>query len=504
MNCARHYNMREREYKAGMNLQDRLFSHLQDHDLLPENASLVVGVSGGNDSLALVHMLAVLRERFPLKLHIATLDHGLRGELSAGDAHFVAELARAWELEVTVGTANVQALASKRHLSIEAAARVARYDFLAEVAREVEARHIAVAHQADDQVETILHNLLRGAGLNGLSGMTISAPVPGHPDLTLIRPLLGVTRAELEAYCREHGLEPRGDATNEDITLTRNRLRHETLPYLRELSSQIDRHLLQLGEIAALENDFVEAALHRAIDSQVVHGERRISLPRQVFASLHSALQRRFVVWAASTLGQGMDVGYVHITETVDLMQHGQVGARAQLKGGIQLRLDYEQIVIEHEDAPLTGETDEFPLVPEQAEFAVIMPGEIGLNDSWTFYASLTPFEEPDAARIALPQGSVVILRGRRRGDRFPSSNDPRPSEKEKTRQTHKLNEWMIDHKIPRHLRERLPLLVVDGQVAAVWWKGWTVSRLFAPNRKTKYIHYFVIKRINYENRLKT
>src|SRR5215211_7699614 len=119
--------MREREYKAGMNLQDRLFMAIRDHDLLLVNARLVVGVSGGTDSLALMHALADLRGRMSLSLHVATLDHGLRGAIGAEDAHFVAELARAWGLEVTAGRADVSALASERRISVEAAARITRY-----------------------------------------------------------------------------------------------------------------------------------------------------------------------------------------------------------------------------------------------------------------------------------------------------------------------------------------------------------------------------------------
>lgn len=487
-----------------MNLQERLFKAIRDGDLMPAGTRLVLGVSGGTDSLALLHALANARHQmifYMVYLHVATLDHGLRGTAGARDASYVAEVARAWGLDVTVGEADVRALASERRISIEAAARSARYDFLARVARQVGARHIAVAHHADDQAETILHNLLRGAGLKGLTGMAASAPVPGHPDLTLIRPLLGVTRADLEAYCREHGLQPRQDATNEEMRLTRNRLRHETLPYLRQLSPQVDRHLTQLGEIAGVEDDFVDAALHTAVDGHVKRHERRLTIPRGVFAGLHPALQRRYVVWAAQTLGGGMDVGYVHISAAVALALRGQVGARAQLKGDVQLRVDYHHLIVEHAHEPIT---DEFPLVLADAEFQLTFPGEIRLNEGWMFHASTMPLTDADTAQIGIAEGSEVVLRGRRKGDRFPSLNHYSRSLPERVGHTHKLNEWMIDHKVPRHLRERLPLIVVDGQVAAVWWQGWTVSRHFAVSADTKQVGYFAIKRINYEKGLKT
>lgn len=474
-----------------MNLQDQLAAVIQQRGLLPAGELLVVAVSGGTDSLALLHALAALRERLSLRLHVATLDHGLRGAHGAEDAAYVASLAQAWGLEVTVGAADVPALQSERSLSIEAAARAARYDFLAGVAHSVGAKFVATAHHADDQVETILHNLLRGTALKGLRGMDDRAIVPGHPDLTLIRPLLGVTRAELETYCREHGLHPRDDATNLDTSLTRNRLRLETLPYLRQLAPQLDRHLLQLGEIAALEDDFAASALQQAVAPHVTQHEGRITIPRRVFAELHPALQRRFVVWAAQALGQGADVAYVHITNAVALALAGQVSARAQLKGGVQLRVDYEHIVIEYADEPFN---ETFPLIPLGEEFLLSLPAEIGLNAAWKFDAALSPIEGLGVAQIAIPQGSVIVLRGRRSGDRFPSSNDVAASPPAAKTSTHKLKDWMIDRKVPRHLRERLPLLVVNGQVAAVWWQGWFVNRHFKHHKAGNNAVYFSIK----------
>lgn len=473
-----------------MNLQDRLAAVIQERGLLPAGEVMVVAVSGGTDSLALLHALVVLSEPLSLRLHVATLDHGLRGAQGADDAAYVESLAQAWGLQVTVGAADVAALAHERGLSIEAAARAARYDFLAGVAHSVGARYIATAHHADDQVETILHNLLRGTALKGLRGMSERVPLPHHAGLILLRPLISVTRAELDAYCHQYDLHPREDATNLDTSLTRNRLRLETLPYLRQLAPQLNRHLLQLGEIAALEDDFVETALHAAIDPHLTQQARRLLLPREVFVALHPALQRRFVAWAVQTLGQGADVAYMHITAAVALALAGQVGGRAQLKGGVQLRLDYAHIVVEYANEPLD---EAFPLVPHDADFVLSLPAEIGLNAGWKFYASLSAIAGDEAAHIVLPQGSTLLLRGRRQGDRFPSSNDAAAPDETKI-STHKLKDWMIDHKVPRHLRERLPLLVVDGQVAAVWWQGWFVSRYFTRSNGENNPVYFLIK----------
>lgn len=451
-----------------MRLLDQVLSDIHARGLIPPGSRLVVGVSGGTDSLALLHILAALRLSLTLDLHVATLDHRLRGAAGAADARFVVGTAQAWQIPVTAGAVDVGALAQERGLGIEAAARIARYDFLAAVAREVGAERIAVAHHADDQVETVLLHLLRGSGLSGLAGMSYSAPLPDHPDLTLIRPLLAVTRTDLEAYCREHNLQPREDASNEDITYTRNRLRRETIPYLRQLSPQIERRLLQLAEMAAVEDDFVEAALHEAIDPHVNRSEGRISLSHQVFSKLHSALQRRFIVWAARSLDDGHEVDYRRVNAALDMVGRWREGARTQFRGGVQLRTARQAVIVERVVEALAPDV---PLLPDaSAVIPLIVPGTTPLGDGWSLIGAYLP-PTGESARLAVPDGGVLRLRGRRAGDRFAPLG--------LAGHTQKLSKWLIDHKVPQPLRDRLPLVEIDGQVAAIYWRAWFVSELF-------------------------
>ncbi|MBZ0278007.1 MAG: tRNA lysidine(34) synthetase TilS, partial [Anaerolineae bacterium] len=236
-------------------MYQKFFQTIQKHNLIPPHTMIVVAVSGGADSLALLHLLRDIRKRLRCDLHVATLDHGLRGEAGAADARFVAETAASWGLPVTVGQVSVPALMSQTGQGLEAAARRARYAFLAQTAQTTGAAVIASAHHADDQAETILLHLLRGAGLNGLRGMAYRAPVPGYPHLTLIRPLLNVTRTEIDSYCREHGLVPREDASNQDVAMLRNRIRAEVLPRLRTINPQIAQALISLADNAAVDQD---------------------------------------------------------------------------------------------------------------------------------------------------------------------------------------------------------------------------------------------------------
>ena len=280
----------------------RVRQYAQRYRLFSPGETVVVGVSGGPDSLCLLHLLRRLAPELRLWLHVAHLHHGLRGAEADADAAFVAELADCWGLPCTVGRADVAALAREAGLSLEEAARQARYRFLAGVAEAGGAATLAVGHNADDQAETVLMHFLRGSGAAGLRGMLPRTPlddyrllqaatipiasghrvtalrsprwrqvfvvyswtaqplavsgadgdasdpppspgprVPASPRLHLVRPLLSISRAEIEAYCAEYRLAPRTDRSNEDTIFFRNRLRHELLPLLETYNPGIRR-----------------------------------------------------------------------------------------------------------------------------------------------------------------------------------------------------------------------------------------------------------------------
>ncbi len=245
-----------------MPLLEQVKKTIQRYQMLGSGDAVVVGVSGGPDSLCLLHLLLCLRDEYDLTLHIAHLNHRLRGTEADSDAAFVGQLAQKWALPATVESRDVAALAEEGRLAIEEAARQARYAFLARTARQVGAQRIAVGHNADDQVETIVMHWLRGAGLAGLRGMQPVSKLEemrlgeekeavGHKtvDLLLIRPLLETPRSAIEAYCAAHELEPRFDRSNLDTTYYRNRLRHELLPFLETFNPRIREVILRSASI---------------------------------------------------------------------------------------------------------------------------------------------------------------------------------------------------------------------------------------------------------------
>lgn len=214
-----------------------------------QEVRVVVAVSGGADSVALLHGLATLRAITKITtggLWVAHFNHGLRGEESSADAHFVKQLAEAWQLPFCLGEAAVGRLKTTGQDGIEAAARTARYNFLQQTAAELGARFVATAHTRDDQVETILHRLLRGTGLAGLVGIPRVRRL--SEMATLLRPLLGFSRSEIEGYLTAVGQSYRTDATNAELIFTRNKIRHALLPHLRsEFNPRVDEALLRLA-----------------------------------------------------------------------------------------------------------------------------------------------------------------------------------------------------------------------------------------------------------------
>jgi tRNA(Ile)-lysidine synthase len=246
-------------------------------------ARYLIGVSGGRDSVALVHWLVSLGYE---QLVVCHLNHRLRGRSSDADARFVEKLAENFDADFELGTTNVRALAKKQKMSIETAAREVRYAFFAETARRRNCRTIFVAHHADDLVETFLINLFRGAGGAGLSAMReISTRRINGVDLTIVRPFLSGWRKEIDAYIREHRLRFREDSTNKNLTPLRNRIRHRIIPYLEKmLGRNIRQNIWRTAVIAADEEKWIESELR---DS--THADLSVAKLR----ALPIALQRR-------------------------------------------------------------------------------------------------------------------------------------------------------------------------------------------------------------------
>ncbi len=371
---------------------------------------VVVGVSGGPDSLCLLHVLLRLRQEYHLRLHVAHLHHGARGADADADADFVAALATEWGLPITVERQDVPALARAHGLAFEETARRVRYTFLARVAGEVGAHKIAVGHNADDQAETVLMHFLRGAGPAGLRGMLpltplsdyrlIAALVPGPSSpapVVLIRPLLEVPRAAIEAYCADQGLTPRFDRSNLDTTYFRNRLRHELLPLLATYNPNVRARLCHTAAVVAADYELLTQLRERAW-AEVVREERKAAIvfDRATWRALPVALQRATLRQAAYYLRRSLrDVDFVHVENVRQVGLRKETGAQATLPMGLALTVGYDTLTVG--DAGDVGLPPDEPLLWSAEPLPVQIPGTTSLPQSeWVLRAEvledLTPW----------------------------------------------------------------------------------------------------------------
>jgi tRNA(Ile)-lysidine synthase len=313
---------------------------IRRHGLVPAGAHVLAAASGGPDSVALASILRELSgvRRGGFRLTLAHLDHRLRAA-AARDRRFVAELARRWDLPVVSGRRDVRALARRRGVGIEEAARMARYDFLNRAARKAGAGIVAVGHHADDQAETVLMNLLRGSGLRGLAGMPIRRPLAPGSEVTLVRPLLEVRRAEVVDYLEARGLEWMEDETNRSRRMLRNRVRLDLLPMLeRDYAPGFAARLARSAEGLRAVQQLVAGRAAAAWDGAVaVATARSIEFRLDALAGEGCAVASEMFLAAMEQLGAGRgNLTAAHLGRLWQVIIAGRGGQRVELPGRVR------------------------------------------------------------------------------------------------------------------------------------------------------------------------
>ena len=467
-----------------MPLQEPVQALLKQAGLLepPAAARLIVGVSGGPDSLALLH---VLRQIYPpASLIVAHLHHGLRPEADAGE-RLVVETAAAWNIACHVERVDVITLARQQGWTLEEAGRQARYHFFARLAAQLGAGAVAVAHNAGDQAETVLMHFLRGSGLAGLRGMQPVSQVPDAPGLILLRPFLEIGRAEIEAYCREHNLHPHEDRTNLELSFLRNRLRHELLPLLAHYNPQIKSHLQHLATVVAADDDLLDTLLQQQWpDLLEERASDWIVLDRQKWLALPLSLRRRSLRRAIAQLQSSLaGLGFRSLEQARLVAETGNVGARASLPGGLVLSVGYDRLAIKRETATLPTSV---PQLPGAALIALTVPGRVDLANHWCIEA--TELSDVDLEQVAANQdpwlafidrdaAQALQVRPRRPGERFQPLG--------MGGQSAKVKDVMINRKIDARLRPLWPLVANDTHL--IWLVGHQIdqrARVTAASRR--------------------
>jgi tRNA(Ile)-lysidine synthase len=474
-----------------LSLEQRVKNFIQKHSLVERQGCLLVAVSGGPDSTCLLNILVRLKDELGIRLHVAHLDHQLRGAESRADAQCVAEMAQRLGVPATIERRDVKAHQAEQHLSLEEAAREVRYRFLADTASTVGASRVAVGHTIDDHIETILMHLVRGTGTRGLGGLkpcTVRQLPPGGKRLIVVRPLLELYHQETADYCQNYQLMPRIDTSNLSLSPLRNRIRHQLIPLLQSYNPRVVEALLRTANIAADEIAFLDEETAQQWGEVAQIQGNVITLDKESFGRLHSALKRHLLRASISELlGNLKDIETRHIEEIMAALNK-PAGKQISLPDGLIFSIEYDRYLLGPEPAALSP----FPIL--EGEFTLKIPGKTRLA-GWQVEATIIdlkgeskrgeaplktnlppPFSREGDKGGGLPDnliayldldktGDKIIVRPRKRGDRFQPLGLSQPK---------KLGEFMIDAKIPRAWRGRVP--VVSSPEHILWLVGWRID----------------------------
>jgi tRNA(Ile)-lysidine synthase len=433
----------------------RVYEFIRENKMVEAGDRVLLGVSGGADSTCLLCLLQALAPKLGITLEVLHVNHGIRGDEAEKDAAFVRELCARLGVPFHLVKADVPALARERKVSLETAGRQARYEAFDTWSRRLGADRIAVAHHKSDHVETILMRLFRGSGLEGLCGIR---PVRER----IIRPLLCVSREEIEAWLREHGQAWREDATNREEDAVRNRVRNRLLPYLRrEINEGVDENILRTAQILYEAGSYLNRAASRGLRACAQIREGEVRFDAGLAAREDSEILPYMLRLAVEECkGDTCDLGYSHIQSLKSLFEIAK-DRRIDLPGDLRAFREGDEVVI---SVRPEQSRDEAPLIPLRMRVFPYEPGKKIPENRYTKWFDYDKIQR------------YVTVRHRREGDYLAIG----PS------QTKRLRRYFIDSKIPKDERERCTLAADGNHI--LWIVGYRISEAYKITENTKFV----------------
>jgi tRNA(Ile)-lysidine synthase len=430
---------------------------IKKFNMLSPGETVVVGVSGGSDSVGLLYILTEFKD-YNLKLIVSHLNHGIRAEEGKRDAVFVEGIAKRLNLTFEIQNADAPGFKEKSNLSLEEAARILRYRFFKEVMKKHGAQKIATGHTLDDQAETVLMRLIRGSGALGLSG------IPPLSKGYIIRPLIETPKSEIEEYLKSNGVDWIEDSTNRAKVFLRNRIRHELVPELEKYNPRIKETLARAGELLRTQEDFIRSRANNWVE-YVFKSVSEDELIGKVsnYRAIPEALRFAFLRIAIEKIkGDLRRVSFKHISSVDELLTSDTPSGEVSLPDGITVAKGYDLFFVtrksklEQEFSYTVNSTGKWNFPHTEFEIETAKVESLGEGNEFT------AFFDPDS--VTFP----IEVRNFREGDRF----IPLGMSKFK-----KVKRFFIDEKVPRFLRNRIPVFLTGGEV--MWVGGMRIDERF-------------------------
>ncbi len=439
--------------------------------------SVLAAVSGGSDSVALIHILNTIAGEYPFQLAIAHLNHCLREKESDRDAEFVAALARKFDLPFYFEKKDVRAIQRRRRLSPEEAARQVRYEFFDAVASKDGFSKIAMGHHSDDNAELVLMNLLRGSGPLGLSGI---APVRNHK---FVRPLIRLKRSKILDYISEKKIAFVTDASNTDPAYRRNRIRHHLIPELKKsYNPAIVDSLNRLGEILQAEDQWLDEALEPVFNECVLNRtSHRISLATSGVNGMDLAAARRIIRKAIFSVKQDLRrITFLHVDAIIELVKRGQACGSLDLPGGVRVVKDTAALTIKKESQPSQANIIEYRYTIAGEGITSIKEANAAIRLVEIETDKVPDFNDSGKLRAFFDRDCLqfpLVVRNFRPGDRFSPLG---------MKGTQKLKKYFSNNKISAHQRKKCPLLLSRDKI--IWVAGHRIDNSVKLGPKTRHV----------------
>lgn len=450
---------------------NKVVNTIIENHMFEKGDRVVVAVSGGPDSMCLLHLLYRIREKFNITICAAHVNHCIRGDEADADEDYVKNFCEKLHIQFFSKRADVNSIALQKKISSEMAGREVRYEFFEEVREEFKANKIAIAHNANDNAETILMRIIRGTGLEGMVGIR-----PVRDDI-FVRPLIKSSRQEIEDYCKENNIRPRIDKTNLERLYRRNKIRLDLIPYIEaNFNKDIVYTINRLGELVNVDNDYMQIMSYKKYNNYCCLSEKDIIIRKEAFGE-HEAILSRIIRLAVKQLcGNLFGFEKKHMYDIIHLQQIG-TGKKINLPGNIVAVNNYGDICLMIQDNDMIKQDN-------LINFNINQNNEISFRNNKIVFEIIYNKEDVSFERNSMVRyfdadktGSDVEIRCRRTGDKFTPLG---------MKSCKKLKDIFINLKIPRELRDEIPLICFKNEIG--WIVGHKISEKFKIDDKTKKI----------------